>query len=163
MAYRDYYAILEIGPDASEGEIRVAYRRLARRYHPDLHPERADAEARLKELNEAYEVLRDPVRRAQYRAPGQGVRIRVDTAPSGGGAPSSPRPSPPPRARQSYDAPPSHVDLSGGRYTGGGYRAAEYGGTAEGYQDPWGRAYPRTEEELLLLYLRRLARLLGGW
>ena len=162
MAYRDYYAILEIGPEASEVEIRVAYRRLARRYHPDLHPERADAEARLKELNEAYEVLRDPVRRAQYRAREQAVRIRVDTSPGRGRPPASPARSQPPRPNRGYGAPPSHVDLSGG-YAGDRLGATRFGGTRGAYSDPGGRSYLRTEEELLLLYLRRLARLLGRW
>ena len=161
MAQRDYFAVLEIGPDASEAEIRLAYRRLARRYHPDLHPERADAEARLKELNEAYEVLGHPERRARYRASFRLVRVRV-TATPGSAARKAARPEPPPyRARQQSA---DHVDLSGQGYVARGYGAANSSGVRAQPGDPWARAQPRAEADvLLLLYLRRLVRVLGGW
>src|SRR5437764_7101202 len=110
---RDYFAILEIGPGASEQEIRAAYRRLARRYHPDLHPERADADQRLKEVNAAYEVLGDPVQRARYlRARRVGVRADTTPSPRPPAAPHPPSAPPPPPAYVAYR---SHVDLSGGR------------------------------------------------
>ena len=63
---RDYYEILGVGRSATEDEIKRAFRRLARRYHPDVNPNDAEAETRFKEIAEAYEVLRDPDRRAQY-------------------------------------------------------------------------------------------------
>jgi curved DNA-binding protein len=66
MEYKDYYRILGVEPNASETEIKRAYRRLARELHPDLRPGDAWAEERLKGVNEAYEVLRDPERRAKY-------------------------------------------------------------------------------------------------
>jgi molecular chaperone DnaJ len=53
----DYYALLEVSPEASETEIRESYRRLAKKYHPDLHPGDKEAEARSKEIGEAYAVL----------------------------------------------------------------------------------------------------------
>ena len=66
MAKRDYYDILGVSRQASEAEIKRAYRRLALRYHPDRNPGDKEAEARFKEINEAYEVLRDPQKRAAY-------------------------------------------------------------------------------------------------
>lgn len=63
---RDYYDVLEVDPTASSDEIKRAYRRLARRYHPDCNSGDPECEARFKEIGEAYEVLRDPHKRAQY-------------------------------------------------------------------------------------------------
>ena len=63
------YAVLGVSPDASPDEIRGAYRRAARASHPDLHPGDASAAERFKRVQVAYEVLGDPVRRAQYDAP----------------------------------------------------------------------------------------------
>jgi len=66
MEYKDYYSILGVSEDASQEEIRKAYRRLARKYHPDVNPNNKEAESRFKEINEAYEVLRDPEKRNKY-------------------------------------------------------------------------------------------------
>ncbi|NLO82896.1 MAG: molecular chaperone DnaJ [Clostridiales bacterium] len=66
MAKRDYYEVLGIDRNASEDEIKRAYRRLAKKYHPDLNPGDAEAEAKFKEINEAYNVLINPETRAQY-------------------------------------------------------------------------------------------------
>jgi curved DNA-binding protein len=66
MEYRDYYKVLGVDRNASEKEIKRAYRRLAREYHPDVNPEDAQAEERFKEINEAHEVLSDPEKRAKY-------------------------------------------------------------------------------------------------
>ncbi len=65
MEYKDYYQILGIGRDATQDQIKQAYRKLARKYHPDVSKER-DAEARFKDAGEAYEVLKDPEKRAAY-------------------------------------------------------------------------------------------------
>ncbi len=66
MPSKDYYAILGVGRSAPEKEIKQAYRRLARRYHPDVNPGNKSAEAKFKEINEAYEVLSDPEKRQKY-------------------------------------------------------------------------------------------------
>ena len=65
MLLKDYYRILDVDEDASGAEIKAAYRRLARRYHPDVSKLK-DAEERFKEVSEAYETLRDPRKRTRY-------------------------------------------------------------------------------------------------
>ena len=66
MPGRDYYAVLGVSRDASEKEIKQAYRRLARKYHPDVNPGDKEAEARFKEANNAHEVLSDREKRKRY-------------------------------------------------------------------------------------------------
>ncbi|HKW82432.1 MAG TPA: DnaJ domain-containing protein, partial [Burkholderiaceae bacterium] len=65
MRFKDYYATLGVARDASQDQIKQAYRKLARKYHPDVSKE-GDAEARFKEIGEANEVLKDPEKRAAY-------------------------------------------------------------------------------------------------
>ena len=99
IEYKDYYKILGVAKDASEKEIKAAYRRLARKFHPDMNQGDAKAEARFKEVNEANEVLSDADKRKRYdelgsdwarhqRAPQEGPfgggRVRVDTSGFGG-------------------------------------------------------------------------------
>jgi DnaJ-class molecular chaperone len=66
MEFRDYYKVIGVERGASEADIKRAYRKLARKYHPDVNPNNKDAEAKFKELNEAYQVLSDPEKRKKY-------------------------------------------------------------------------------------------------
>lgn len=80
MAKADYYTVLDVDRDASEAELKKAYRKLAMQYHPDRNSGDAEAEVKFKEANEAYEILKDPQKRAAYdqyghaafEGPGQG-------------------------------------------------------------------------------------------
>ncbi len=75
MENKDYYKILSVSKDASDEEIKKAYRRTAMQYHPDRNPESKDAEEKFKEASEAYEVLRDPEKRQIYNEYGiEGLR-----------------------------------------------------------------------------------------
>ena len=66
MSKRDYYEVLGIDRNASASEIKKAYRKLAKKYHPDVNPGDKEAEAKFKEATEAYSVLSDPDKRRQY-------------------------------------------------------------------------------------------------
>lgn len=66
VQFRDYYETLGVAKTASEGEIRTAFRKLARKYHPDVAKDKKAAEEKFKEINEAYEVLSDPEKRKKY-------------------------------------------------------------------------------------------------
>src|SRR5678816_3415036 len=66
VEFQDYYALLGVPRTASEKEIRSAYRKLARKHHPDVNPDNPEAEAKFKQIAEAYEVLSDPDKRKKY-------------------------------------------------------------------------------------------------
>lgn len=93
MANADYYKTLEVSREATADEIKKAYRKLARKYHPDLHPGDKAAEKKFKEVQEAYDVLSDPDKRDQYdrfgsaafEQGGPGPRSRTYTWSSQGG------------------------------------------------------------------------------
>lgn len=82
---KDFYAVLGVAKDVSDSDLKKTYRKLARKYHPDSNPGDAAAEARFKEISEAYSVLSDPEQRSEYdqlRAMGSGARFTA----GGGGA-----------------------------------------------------------------------------
>ena len=66
MAKRDYYEVLGVTRSVEAGELKSAYRKLAMQYHPDRNPGDSEAEVKFKEVNEAYEVLKDSEKRAAY-------------------------------------------------------------------------------------------------
>ena len=86
MDFRDYYNVLGVGRDASQDAIKAAYRKLARKWHPDVNAGDAAAEKRFKEINEAHEVLGDPDTRRKYDRLGADWR-RIEQAQAAGGHP----------------------------------------------------------------------------
>ena len=109
---KDFYKVLGVAKDVSDAELKKTYRKLARQFHPDSNPGDAKAEARFKEISEAYSVLSDTEQRAEYdqvRAMGSGARFT-----SGGGG-----------AQGGFE------DVFGGLFNGGGGRRAPAG---PGYQ-----------------------------
>src|SRR5512132_3801540 len=82
MAKRDYYQVLDVDRSASDGEIKKAFRQLARTLHPDVNAHDSEAEEKFKEAAEAYEVLNDPERRATYDRYGHEGLRRGGAAPN---------------------------------------------------------------------------------
>src|SRR5258708_27040424 len=66
MEFRDYYKVLGVDRKARDAEIKSAFRKLARKFHPDVNPNNKDAELKFKELNEAYQVIGDAEKRKKY-------------------------------------------------------------------------------------------------
>lgn len=105
--FKDYYEILGVSKGAGEDDIKSAFRKLARKYHPDVAADKKTAEEKFKELNEAYEVLGDPEKRKKYDSYGQNWE----------------------QAGRGFQPPPG----GGGGYAGGGAADYEFGGT--GFSD----------------------------
>src|SRR5215510_13316554 len=81
VKFRDYYETLGVTRDSKEEEIKKSYRKLARKYHPDLNPNNKQAEERFKEIQEAYEVLSDPEKRKKYDMLGANWKAGADFTP----------------------------------------------------------------------------------
>src|SRR6188474_2931586 len=90
MEFKDYYSTLGVAKTGTEKEIKAAYRKLARKWHPDVNPGDKAAESKFKEINEAYEVLGDPAKRKKYDELGANWRMYEQAAASGAGAGASP-------------------------------------------------------------------------
>src|SRR5689334_18766585 len=86
MDFKDYYSTLGVSKTSSEKEIKQAYRKLARKHHPDVNPGDKAAESRFKEINEAYEVLGDPAKRKKYDELGANWRAYEQAGAGAGGA-----------------------------------------------------------------------------
>lgn len=84
MEFKDYYATLGIGRNAPADEVKAAFRKLARRYHPDVNPNDPSAERRFKEVNEAYEVLGNPETRRKYDELGANWKLYEQAQAAGG-------------------------------------------------------------------------------
>jgi len=86
MDFKDYYATLGISKTASEKEVKQAFRKLARKHHPDVNPGDKAAESKFKEINEAYEVIGDPDKRRKYDELGSNWKMYEQAQRAGGGA-----------------------------------------------------------------------------
>jgi curved DNA-binding protein len=84
VTYKDYYQTLGVDRNASEGDIKKAFRKLAREYHPDVAKNKKQAEEKFKEINEAYEVLSDPAKRKKYDELGENWRSGAEFRPPPG-------------------------------------------------------------------------------
>jgi curved DNA-binding protein len=115
MEFKDYYKIMGLERNAAQDEIKRAYRSLARKYHPDVSKE-ADAEAKFKELGEAYEVLKDPEKRAAYD------RLGADW-----------------KAGQDFRPPPNWD--AGFEFSGGGYTAGDAAAFSDFFESLFGRGF----------------------
>jgi molecular chaperone DnaJ len=107
---KDFYAVLGVSKDVSDADLRKVYRRLARKYHPDANPGDASAEAKFKDITEAYTVLNDPQQRKEYdalKAMGGGARFSAGAG--GAGSPG-----------------PGFEDLFGGLFDQGGGQRVHY-------------------------------------
>jgi curved DNA-binding protein len=123
MEFKDYYASLGVTKAATEKEIKQAFRKLARKHHPDVNPGDKAAESKFKEINEAYEVLGDPAKRKKYDELGANWRAYEQAEAQGG---------PNPFAGQ------WNVNTGGGRGGGGGFRTM----TQEEMEEMFGDSNP---------------------
>jgi len=134
MEYKDYYKVLGVPKTASEKDIKAAYRKLARKYHPDVNSGNKDAEAKFKELGEAYEVLSDPDKRKRYDTLGSDWASYERQAAAGGGWPGGAWGSPGGGGRVRVNVGGVEQDIGGfsdffRTFFGGGFG----GGGAEGF------------------------------
>ena len=122
MAKRDYYEVLGVSKNASDDEIKKAYKKMAIKYHPDRNPDDKEAEAKFKEAAEAYDVLRDPQKRARYDQFGHaGMSGAAGGGAGGFGGFSG-------GGFSMEDIFSQFGDIFGGHFGGGGFRSSSSGG-----------------------------------
>ena len=121
MEFKDYYQTLGVTKAASDKEIKQAYRKLARKHHPDVNPGDKTAEARFKEINEAYEVLGDPDKRKKYDELGANWRMYEQAQQQGQGFPGC----------GPFSGGAWNINMGG---PGGGYRTMTEEEMRRGYQ-----------------------------
>ena len=119
MDFRDYYQIMGVERDATQDQIKRAYRKLARKYHPDVSKD-PDAEARFKEVGEAYEVLKDPEKRAAYDQLGANWK-----------------------AGQDFHPPPDWD--AGFEFRGGGFTDSDSGAYSDFFESLFGGGFSRAQ------------------
>jgi len=134
MDFKDYYSSLGVAKTASQKEIKAAFRKLARKHHPDVNQGDGSAEARFKEINEAYEVLGDPDKRKKYDELGANWRQYEQAGAQGG-------PGFDPRQSSGYRTmtPEEMNDLFGGDHPFSDFFETFFGGGRQA-ADPQGRA-----------------------
>jgi len=130
--FKDYYAILGVPRDASEADIKKSFRQLARRYHPDIAKDKAGAEEKFKEINEAYEVLGDPVRRKRYNELGAHWEEEAAAAGQPAGWGEGSRSTPAGDYEFRFDGT-GFSDFFEQFFGGGRKGAADFGGMHEGF------------------------------
>jgi curved DNA-binding protein len=128
MEYKDYYKILGVTRDASQDEIKRAYRKLTRKYHPDVSKEQ-NAEQKFKEVGEAYEVLKDPGKRAAYDQLGSGWKTGQEFRP-------------PPNWEESF------------KFRGGGFKGEDAEDFSDFFTSLFGRAASPGQQRRTTFYTR---------
>lgn len=123
MEFIDYYKILEIDRNASADDIKKAYRKLARKYHPDLNPNDKEAENKFKQVNEANEVLSDPEKRKKYDQYGQDWK-HAEEFERGGAHQSRPRGQQSSRAYSGHFTEEDFSDFFSSMFGGGGFQSS---------------------------------------
>lgn len=129
MDFKDYYATLGVNKSSTEKEIKQAFRKLARKHHPDVNPGDKTAESKFKEINEAYEVLGDPEKRKKYDELGANWRMYEQAQRAGASA-----------GRAPFDTGGWTVNFGGGG--GGGQGGGSRTMTAEEMRDLFGNEDP---------------------
>jgi DnaJ-class molecular chaperone len=143
MEYKDYYKVLGVAKDANDADIKAAYRKLARKYHPDMNKGDKKSEARFKEINEANEVLSDPEKRRKYDQLGSNWAA-YDRPGAGGAADWAARAR---GGTQDFGETNfgGFSDFFRTFFSGGGFSAESYGGSPFGPE-----AGPDVEDEIAL-------------